>query len=166
MWAVFFVSLLLGVGRLCIHTKTLHIKAICNCSSTRHNSYYVLHLQAQKAISCNSTNSEVNMAVEWTDRQTICQLWLGLTGGVIEEDRASEVCHAISTHIAWRNSKLSHPGGQKHSGCKTLTAYAHLHQTPPPNTHTHTRAYILFACWLWILQIRVQSSSEGLVIGR
>lgn len=96
--------------------------------------YFVLHPLAQKAISGNSANFEANMAAEWTDRQTICRFWLGLRGGVIEEDGASEVCHAVSTHTAWRNSKLSHPGGQKHSGCKALSLHTHA----CTNTHTHT----------------------------
>ena len=143
-----------------LHKAFTQRKAIFSYTSTLCNSYCVLHPLASKAISGNSTNFEANMATEWTDRQTICQFWLGLTSGVIEEDRASEVCHAISTHTAWRNSKLSHPGGQKHSGCKAPSARTHTH------THRATHIHTLFACWLWILQISVWSSSDGQVIGR
>lgn len=112
-----------------------HRKTLYSCMFTFCNSYFVLHPIAQKAISGNSTNFEANMAAEWTDRQTICRFWLGLTSGVIEEDGASEVCHADSTHTAWRNSKLSHPGGQKHSGCKAPSAHTHTH------THLYTHTY-------------------------
>lgn len=106
--------------------------------------YFVLHPLAQKAISGNSANFEANMAAEWTDRQTICRFWLGLRGGVIEEDGASEVCHAVSTHTARRNSKLSHPGGQKHSGCKALSLHTHA------RTNTHTQMHTLLVCLLTV----------------
>lgn len=141
-----------STSKITLQQKPFHTQTICHCNVSRHDSYYVLHPNPHKAISSRNTNSEVNAAAEWTDKQTLCHFWLGITSGVMEEDGASKVWPSLFIHTAWRNSKLTHPGGQMQRGCKTH--------------HTHTHTHTLFVCWLWILHIRVQSPSEGLVIGR
>lgn len=115
-----------STSKITLQQKPFHTQTICNCNVSRHDSYYVLHPNPHKAISSRNTNSEVNAAAEWTDKQTLCHFWLGITSGVMEEDGASKVWPSLFIHTAWRNSKLTHPGGQMQRGCKTHHTHTHL----------------------------------------
>lgn len=54
-------------------------------------------------------------------------LWFRTNQQLDRGGQARLVCPGFCAHAAGRNSKLSHPGGQKHSGCKA--------SPPPPHTH-------------------------------
>lgn len=99
----------------------------------------------QAACGARLWNFEAGVAAEWTDRQTTCRFWLGLSSSVMEEDSSAFASlPSPLTPLEGTLFKSSHPRGQKHCGCKVL---------PTPNIHPHTHAetqYVHLVCLLTV----------------
>lgn len=128
----------LCVLSICIFSMTrnfAHRKAIPGCASMFCNFYFVLHPVAQKAISGNYGWLRSQHG-HWMKSQTDNMSVLIRTNWWCDRERRfSRVCHGISTHTAWGNSKLSHPGGQTKCGCKAVSTHTYTPCLPADCGH-------------------------------
>lgn len=89
-------------------------------------------------------NFEAGAAAEWTDRQTMCRFWLGLSSSVMEEDSSAFASlPSPLTPLEGTLFKSSHPGGQTHCWCKASPTHTH------PLAHADTQ-HVRLVCLLTV----------------